>query len=276
MKKNIILLIMLITIFIILIFSISIKRKSSNKLSDDDIFINDIKDLSYYKDKYKNRYIDYKNKNLDLDNNSIVIRVNLGLDKPFYTDTHISTCLNKDYILVNKYIYLPEDYVPNDLVDVSTKYSRYGMKLVKGAYLSFQKMYEAAKKDGYTIRIMSSYRSYQYQVNLYNNYKEKDGESIADTYSARPGYSEHQTGLCIDIDDGIINYDSFEKSRSYIWMKNNSYKYGFIERYPKDKEDITGYKYESWHYRYVGEKIAKYIHENNITFDEYYIMFIEK
>ena len=137
-------------------------------------------------------------------------------------------------------------------------------------------MFKAAQKDNIKIRVMSSYRDYLYQIKLYNKYKTEDKEENVDKYSARPGYSEHQTGLCVDIDDTVLPYDSFENSKSYKWMQNNSYKYGFIERYPKGKEDITGYSYEAWHYRYVGKKIAKYIHDYNITFDEYYVKFIEK
>ena len=94
-------------------------------------------------------------------------------------------------------------------------------------------------------------------------------------YSARPGYSEHQTGLVIDIDNYNDDYENFDKTKEFEWMNNNSYKYGFILRYPKGKTDITGYDYESWHYRYVGKEIAKYIYENNITFDEYYAKFID-
>ena len=119
------------------------------------------------------------------------------------------------------------------------------------------------------------YRSYEYQVNLYNKYVENDGIKEADTYSARPGYSEHQTGLCVDVYDGEIDYTNFEKSDSYNWMQENAYKYGFILRFPKGKENLTGYQYESWHYRYVGKKIAKYIKENDLTLEEYYAKFIE-
>ena len=149
------------------------------------------------------------------------------------------------------------------------------MKLVSNAKNSFEKLAEQAKKDGYPVIAMSSYRSYEYQVNLYNRYVASDGVEAADTYSARPGYSEHQTGLCVDVYDGKIDYTNFEDSASFKWMQDNAYKYGFILRFPKDKTNITGYQYESWHYRYVGTKIAKYIHENDITLEEYYAMFIE-
>ena len=170
---------------------------------------------------------------------------------------------------------MENDYIPENLEDLDTSYSRSGMKLVKSAKDSLEKMIESAKNDGYTIRVMSSYRSYNYQVNLYNRYVNTDGKEAADTYSARPGFSEHQTGLCVDIDDSKINYTNFEKSESFKWMQENAHLYGFILRYPEDKTEITGYTYESWHYRYVGKEIATYIKKHNITFDEYYVKFIE-
>ena len=149
------------------------------------------------------------------------------------------------------------------------------MKLVKEAKEAFEELSKASIEDNKKVLAMSSYRSYEYQVNLYNKYVENDGIKEADTYSARPGYSEHQTGLCVDVYDGEIDYTNFEKSDSYNWMQENAYKYGFILRFPKGKEHLTGYQYESWHYRYVGKKIAKYIKENDLTLEEYYAKFIE-
>ncbi len=233
------------------------------------------KKIDYFQDKNLDRYIAYKKKNKQLKIKDVIKRVNIGLDKPYYTATQKTPYQNKDYILVNKYIYMDENYIPNNLEDLEPSYSRSGMKLVKTAKTALEEMINAAKSEGYPIRVMSSYRSYHYQVSLYNKYVENDGKEAADTYSARPGYSEHQTGLCIDIDDGVINYTNFENSKSFKWMQENAYKYGFILRYPKDKTEITGYTYESWHYRYVGKEIASYIKKNNITFDEYYVMFIE-
>ena len=157
-----------------------------------------------------------------------------------------------------------------------SKYTESSKLLVSDARLAFESMASDAKKEGYNIRVVSAYRSYGYQENLYNKYVLSDGKEKADTYSARPGYSEHQTGLVIDIDNTIVDYNNFESTEEFKWMQENSYKYGYILRYPKDKEDITGYSYESWHYRYVGVNIAKYIHDSNITFDEYYVRFIDK
>lgn len=230
---------------------------------------------NYYNKEYKERYTAYQKEFPNISFEDVVTRVNIGLDKPYYTNTKKTPYQNKDYILVNKYIYMGNDYIPENLEDLDTSYSRSGMKLVKSAKDSLEKMIESAKNDGYTIRVMSSYRSYNYQVNLYNRYVNTDGKEAADTYSARPGFSEHQTGLCVDIDDSKINYTNFEKSESFKWMQENAHLYGFILRYPEDKTEITGYTYESWHYRYVGKEIATYIKKHNITFDEYYVKFIE-
>ena len=106
-------------------------------------------------------------------------------------------------------------------------------------------------------------------MNLYDNYVATDGKEAADTYSARAGYSEHQTGLAVDIYNKVLPYTSFEETEEFTWMQENAYKYGFILRFPKDKTNITGYQYESWHYRYVGKEVAKEIHENNLTLEEY-------
>lgn len=254
------------------------EKKEKNQLTEK-LELKELKNMSkkidYFQDKNLDRYITYKKENQELKIEDIIKRVNIGLDKPYYTDTKKTPYQNKDYILVNKYIYMDDNYIPDHLEDLDLSYSRSGMKLVNTAKIALEKMVDAAKKDGYNIRVMSSYRSYNYQVNLYNKYVENDGKDAADTYSARPGYSEHQTGLCIDIDDGVINYTNFENSKSFNWMQENAHKYGFILRYPKDKTEITGYTYESWHYRYVGEKIASYIKKHNITLDEYYVMFIE-
>ncbi len=234
------------------------------------------KKLDYFKYINIDRYIDYRKKNPTLDIIDIITRVNLNLDYPFYSHTTISNFLNKSNILVNKYIYLPSDYIPNNLEIVDNKYTDGNKLLVSDARINFEEMAMDAKKEDLNIRIISAYRDYNYQKNLYDNYVLKDGKDIADTYSARPGYSEHQTGLVIDLDNINLSYEQFESTNEFKWMEDNSYKYGYILRYPLDKEYITGYYYEPWHYRYVGKRIAKYIHDNDITFDEYYVRFIEK
>ena len=244
------------------------KDEDSNKYNKTNDF--DYKKLSYYKKDYLNRYIKYREKNFNLSIQQVVIDVNIGIDYPYYENVKKAKYLNKDYILVNKYNYLNKNYVPNNLKTISKSYAKDNMMMVKDAAYAFETMARDAKSEGYSIIAMSTYRSYNYQVNLYNKYVKKDGKRKADTYSGRPGYSEHQTGLAVDIYNGKVNYTSFEGTKEFTWMKNNAYKYGFILRFPKGKEKETGYEYESWHYRYVGVDIAKEIKDKNISLEEYH------
>lgn len=137
---------------------------------------------------------------------------------------------------------------------------------------AFNQMKADAEKEGIILNIRSGFRSYETQETLYNNYIAKDGLEKASRYSAKPGYSEHQTGLAIDItteDTTTSIGDWFNDTKQAEWLYNNAYKYGFILRYPKGKEHITGYKYESWHYRYVGIEHSKNFAMNDLTLEEY-------
>ena len=185
----------------------------------------------------------------------------------FYKDI---TIVNEyDYsILVNKNNKLESIYIPDDLELVSLNFSCKDKYLRHDARIQFEKMAKDALKENMHIIAVSTYRSYDYQEKLYNDYVKAKGFYYAELASARPGHSEHQTGLSVDVADLTLDYDNFESTKEFIWMINNSYKYGFILRYPKGKFHITGFKYEPWHFRYVGN-IAKYIHDNNITLEEY-------
>ena len=239
------------------------KEKKLQKLNN----IN--KKISYFKMENLDRYISYKNKNKDLSDEQIIKDVNMDLDKKQYEDMHETINLNKINILVNKHNYLKEDYVPENLKSLSSTYALSNMKMVEEAANAFESLSKDASKENYKIIAMSTYRSYEYQVDLYNKYVKSDGKDAADTYSGRPGNSEHQTGLAVDVYNQTETYTNFEKTEEYDWMQENAYKYGFILRFPKDKENETGYEFESWHYRYVGKDIAKYIHKHNITLEEY-------
>ena len=257
-------LIMIILLIIgIGILSILPKEISKKELTSEEKLVNKMQKISYYRKENKNRYLEYQKKNKSLSLEDIITQVNIGIDKPYYTNTKPSDNLNTNLILVNKYNYVTEDYIPENLEPLDTNYARSGMQLVKDAKEAFEKLSQSAKNDGMTILAMSSYRSYDYQVNLYNNYVKTDGKEAADTYSARAGYSEHQTGLAADVYNGEVPYTSFEETEEFTWMQENAYKYGFILRFPKDKVDITGYQYEAWHYRYVGKEVAKYIAKKN-------------
>ena len=173
-------------------------------------------------------------------------------------------------VLVNKKNKFKNNYIPNNLVKLNLKYANDNRYLKKVAAKSFYKLSKDAKKNHLRIIVVSGYRSYEYQEKLFNYYVLEKGLDYALMCSAKPGHSEHQTGLAIDVEGSNYDYNLFDKSKEFEWMKNNSYKYGFILRYPKGKEHITGFKYEPWHYRYVGKKVAKYIYKHNISLEEYF------
>ena len=172
-------------------------------------------------------------------------------------------------VLVNKQNRLLASYVPDDLLTLDIKYSNTDKKLRKDAAISFEILSRDALVLGYRIVAISAFRDFDYQKRLYNYYVEEKGKKYADNCSARAGHSEHQTGLAVDVEGSNHDYNEFEETIEFEWMSKNAYKYGFILRYPKGKEKITGFKYEPWHYRYVGVDVATYIFENNLTLEEY-------
>ena len=198
----------------------------------------------------------------------IYILILIILENDFYKDIKKVNPINYDFI-INKNYKLDEDYIPNDLEQVSLEFSCKDKYLRKFAKMYFEKMAIDAKKEGFNIIAVSTFRSYKYQKKLYNNYVKDKGLHYADMASARPGHSEHQTGLAVDIADLSLDYDNFENTKEFNWVKHNAHKYGFILRYPKAKFHITGFKYEPWHYRYVGIKSATEIYKNNLTLEEY-------
>lgn len=270
-KSLIIFAISLFLIIISILYSLNIVTNNENKITENKIF----NKLDYYIKKNDLRYTQYKKNNSKLTIEQIVTHVNIGLDNDYYTNTRHAKNLNTQYILVNKYNFLTEKYIPKKLEKINSQYSLGNMYLVDYAKEAFEKMAQQAKKENLSIIAMSTYRSYKYQVNLYNTYAKKDGKEIADTYSARPGYSEHQTGLAVDVYNGKEPYTNFEVTEEFKWMEKNAYKYGYILRFPKNKTKETGYNYEAWHYRYVGEEIAKYIYNKKISYEEYYAQNLE-
>ena len=231
--------------------------------------------ISYAKLRNYDRYVSYYDKERE-DDETTVLRVNMDFDKEDYTD-YIEISNPSDTVLVNKHRMLTEDYVPKNLKEVKEEYIKFPdgkMELEQKTLSAFIVMMQAAEKDGKHILINSGYRSYKDQVEVQQEYLQAYGQNYVDNYVSKPGFSEHQTGLSIDV--ASRDTSIFVESDEYDWMMENAYLYGFILRYPKSKEEITGYKCEAWHYRYVGKEIAKYIHEHNITYDEYYMMFLDK
>lgn len=171
-------------------------------------------------------------------------------------------------VLVNKKNKLPDNYIPSDLNLISNQYSDSKQYLRNIAQINFEKMAQDIEKDGLKIIAVSTYRDSEYQDKLFNNYVKEKGLEYASMCSAKKGFSEHQTGLAVDIASSNLDYDNFDKTEEFKWVKNHAHEYGFILRYPKDKINITGYKYEPWHFRYVGD-IAPYIYVNDLTLEEY-------
>lgn len=227
--------------------------------------------LSYYIESKLQAYEEYATAHPDYSVDKIVTFVNIGLENEFYSNTKIIENPSDILVLCNKYNSLPADYVPSDLVEVTgANAAAGGLKLRKEAAEAFDRLCAGAKEAGYSIYAASTYRSYSYQKSLYNNYVASDGAAKADTYSARPGFSEHQTGLAVDVKNATTVYDNFGSTKEYQWAKDNIHKYGFIIRYLPSTIDITGYKSEEWHFRYVGVETATAVYNSGLTYDEYY------
>ena len=221
------------------------------------------------------RYLDYQNNNNDLDQHEIIRQVNANLDKEFYVD-YVDTDLSKGLLMIaNKFYYLGT-YTPDDLITIPSAYGGNSLKASEVTVNAYIEMYNAIKKElNLKLKVNSAYRSYERQKNLYNDYVKRNGIEWADKWSAKPGFSEHQTGLALDITTSSTNFDNFEDTEAYKWLVNNSYKYGFILRYPSDDYYLTGYNFESWHFRYVGVDVATKIYNEKITYEEYYEYYVK-
>ena len=189
-------------------------------------------------------------------------------EKGYHLEIKDGIAYIENNIIVNKTYSIPDSFKPQNPSTEITE-DKCNNCINKDAMEAFKLMQSDATSIGLNIYISSGYRSYNYQEKLYNNYISISGKEKADTYSARPGHSEHQTGTCFDLNS--ID-DSFANTSEGKWINQNAYLYGFIIRYPKGKETLTGYQYESWHLRYVGKELAKklYNDSNWLTLEEYY------
>ena len=270
-------------------YSLEDSKYIVSKLNNDNelYFINHDKEdnlISVLKEKYfleKNLYdyLEYKTKNKKTTFKDVIAIVNVHANKDWYDSKLVKdTDIKKgNLILVNKFYKLDKEYIPEDLVSINLSYAYDGNKVTKETNDAFIDMAENAKNDGISLIASSSFRDYEKQEAVYKEFYYSKGISYADKYAARAGHSEHQTGLSIDIFTlGESTTDNFQDSEAFVWLTKNAYKFGFILRYPKDKEYLTGYNYESWHYRYVGKSTAKKINDLGITFDEYYAYYLEK
>lgn len=175
-------------------------------------------------------------------------------------------------VLINKTYQLPQEYVPENLVTPDVEFSTDSEQLRFVAADALESMFTEAAHDNIELLAASGYRSYDYQLDLYQGYVDEYGEAYANQISAKAGHSEHQTGLAIDVTSPVVGHSltkEFGDTDAGEWVRENGSEFGFIIRYPEGKEDITGYTYEPWHLRYVGEDIAQHIMNNNLTLEEY-------
>lgn len=193
------------------------------------------------------------------------------------TTIPVDTDTDSVRILVNRKYKLESDYIPGDLVVPAIRFSYYGVQekshLRAEAAMWIERLFEAAKEEQINLVAVSGYRSYNRQKQIYESNIAVKGEKTTNQVSAKPGTSEHQTGLVMDVSAYSVGCEleqNFGDSAEGRWLAKNSYKYGFIIRYGKEKEKITGYTYEPWHIRYVGKNLAKYLYENDLTLEEYY------
>ena len=219
----------------------------------------------YYIPDNLERYLTYSNKNENI--KDVISIVNVGADSDWYTNTKEANVDEGIKMLVNKFHYLKNDYAPDDIVPISNWYAYNGHSIKKEVYDKYVSMWKAANEQGLRLLVNSSYRTFEDQQNEY--------DMSNDDYASRPGFSEHQTGLALDIVTDDIIGNEFENTDEFKWLQENAHLYGFILRYPKDKEYITGYNYESWHYRYVGKELATKVKESGLTYDEYYAYYCE-
>ena len=198
-------------------------------------------------------------------------------DAGFHTD--LLNCLEGDvylWKLVDKQHPLPADYAPSDLVvlaDSSYLVSRAGLMLRSAAAEALEEMAAAARAEGITLIASSAYRSFEYQAGLYDRNVREMGQEAADRESARPGTSQHQTGLALDF--GSID-DSFALSAAGLWMAANASRFGWSLSYPEGYEELTGYRWESWHYRYVGKTLAAFIDNYFDGIQQYALLFLHE
>ncbi|MBQ7032478.1 MAG: M15 family metallopeptidase [Clostridia bacterium] len=233
-------------------------------MSEKENMATDYSKIGFFMSENEERYARYAVANSEMDAEEIVWRVNNNLDKEKYQfDIQISDG-DDLYVIVNKFFKLPAEYSPSDLVEVDERRMR---KAVAKAYV---KMRDAAQKEGFSIRVTSAYRSIEEQERLYNKFLLNDPMEVVDETCARPCYSEHHTGLAIDVEGSIPGGRNISKTPEAAWVKENCYRFGFILRYLPEIVDITGYASEPWHLRYIGVQASTDMKEKNIkSFEEY-------
>jgi len=226
-----------------------------------------IERLWYYDESRAYRYEAFAAERPDLTEDEVYWMVGCDLDNPTYEYMNEVPDPNDILLLVNKHFYLPESYEPDDLISVGDT------KMRKEAGEALKDMIDAASAEGHRLWSQSGYRSYSLQNRLFNDYVARDGVETAETYSARPGHSEHQTGLTTDLNTITQAFGDTDEGR---WVAENSWEYGFIIRYSQENREITQFIYEPWHVRYIGRDAAAEMRDKNIlSLEEYWVKYVK-
>ncbi len=235
------------------------------------------KELSYYKKENAQRYQEYQKQHPEYSHEDVVTYVNMNLDYDFYGKIIRQDHPNDLDTIVNKYYQLDPSYAPDDLVEINDQATPgsygypYRSHLVrKCVYDDFQALRKACQEKGFELYVASGYRSTKWQDEIYNHMANTYNQAKADETCSRPGHSEHTTGLSMDIGLDQYKLDDVIKHPQYQWFVSKLADYGFIIRYPDQKDKLTGYLYESWHLRYLGKDLAKKVSQSKLTYDEYY------
>ena len=271
-KKNILRLILVILIAVLIIALIglgvvAVIRHFTGTPKEEEIVEVEPDEIKLTKEEQG-----YADANPKLSKEEVKKRVAMNLDKDPYTDMKPVPDTESMLQLVNKYYYLEPDYVPYDLAPVSSSGENGIVYMRLEAAEAFEEMVAAAAEEGFILNACSAFRSYDEQNELFSNGEANYGLEYADAYWTRPGSSEHQSGLGVDIrmDNDFSDLDAVRYNEHYDWLLDHMADYGFILRYPDDKEDYTRIAPESWHLRYVGKDAAKEIYKNNWCLEEYW------
>lgn len=270
-KKNNKLKIFILFICILLVVGLICKYKYDHReLTTEE----KMQQLYYYDENRAERYSKYMKEHPELSYDEVVWRVDADIDKEYYDDmvTIDEEDENDLSIIINKHYRLRDNYEPKELVTLIGNY-----QVTPETYKQFKEMESVANKEGINFYIASAYRSIETQQMLYDAYVAKDGKESAETYSAHPYSSEHHTGRAIDMTDpNIMTREAYANTEAYVWLQKNAYKYGFIFRYGKDIQDVTGYMYEAWHITYVGTETSTTMHDENIeSLEEYWVKYVK-
>ena len=228
----------------------------------------------YYIHSKLNDYLSYKSDNKKSEYADIVALVNVEMHIDWLDNMKETDVSKNELMLVNRIYGLSEEFVPEDLVEVPSKYAYSGKKLSQSVLDEVIKLIEDGKNHGYTFVISDGYRSYKEQKDIYDSYADYYGMSETDTFVARPGHSEYQTGMSFDLKPYNKVIDDVSNNEEYLWLRENAYKYGFIFRFEKEDEHLTGFSENNWRLRYVGKEAASVIKNEDLCFEEYYAFYV--